>query len=82
MTRPARARVLGRFDHASRIQEATVTLNRAAGIFEVRPLRSRRSYDLPLGVVAEMVVQRLIKAEAFIKRMEKGKKRKAARRRR
>ena len=39
MTRPARARVLGRFDLASQLQEATVTIDRAVGLFSVRPLR-------------------------------------------
>jgi hypothetical protein len=77
--RPARARVVGRFDHAARVQEATVTMDRAAELFEVRPLRSRKVYRLPLSTVAEMVVQRLIKTEIMLARFEKAKKRKSRR---
>ncbi len=72
--RPARARVVGRFHHAARITEGTVTLDRGAGLFTVRPLRSRKVYTLPLDRVAEMVVQRVIKADLFLKHMEKAKR--------
>lgn len=67
--------VTGKFD-MSRYQEGTVTVDRASGIFSVRPKRRRRSYDLPLDKVAEMVVQRIIKAEVFQKRVEKAARRK------
>ncbi len=55
-------RVVGQLD-MSRPQEGTVTIDRAAGLFTVRPLRSRRTYTLPLSTVAEIVAHRLIKSE-------------------
>lgn len=79
MTRPARARVVGNFDG---VREATVTMHRGAGLLIVRPLRRQRTFELELSVVAEMVMWRVLKAEAFLIRMEKGKARKARRRRR
>lgn len=77
MTRPARARVVGNFDGA---KEATVTMNRAAGLLTVRPIRRRRIFELPLSVVAEMVMWRVVKAELFKAKMAKGKERRARRR--
>ncbi len=79
MTRPARARVVGRFDQASRVQEATVTIDRAGGLFSVKPLRRRRSYTLPLAKVAEIVCQRVILAELAEKRRLKREAKKAKR---
>ncbi len=61
--RPARCRVAGRFTMASRSEEATVTIDRNAGILRVRPLHKRRVYELPLAAIAEFVVQRVIKTE-------------------
>mgnify|MGYP001564365114 CR=1 FL=1 len=75
--RRARLRVIGRFDAASRTQEATVEIDRAALLFSVRPLRRRRTYVLPLATVAEIVCQRIIKAEVAerlaAKRRRKGR---------
>lgn len=71
--RCARIRVIGRFELASVPQDATVTIERGAGLFHVRPLRKRRVYTLPLATVAEIVVQRLIKAEVAEKRRSKRK---------
>jgi hypothetical protein len=57
-------RVVGRMDMvASQLTIATVTIDRAAGLFEVRPCRRRRVYALPLATVADMVVRDIIKAE-------------------
>jgi hypothetical protein len=53
---------------ASRPSEGTVTIDRGASLFSVRPLRRRRIYTLPLDKVAEMVVQRIIAAEAAERR--------------
>lgn len=64
----ARFRVFGRFDGTN---EATVTISRTAGIVSVRPLRRRREYQLPLALVAEIVMERIIKAEAAEKRAAK-----------
>lgn len=66
--RLAKARVVGRFVLASRVQEATVVIDRDAGLFSVRPLRSRKLYTLPLATVAEITVQRIIKAESAERR--------------
>lgn len=59
----SRFRVAGRLDAASRLQDGTVTISRTAGTFSVRPLRRRRDYVLPLSTVAEMVCQRILRAE-------------------
>ena len=75
----ARFKVLARLDQASRLMEGTVTINRAAGTFTVRPLGRRRVYELPLATVADLVVQRIIKAEVFGRRIEKAKKAKEKR---
>lgn len=66
-------RIDGRFDGAA---GATVTIDRSAGIFSVRPLRRKRSYDLPLMDVAWMVFGRIVKGEALQKRLAKAAKRK------
>lgn len=62
MKRLCRVRIVGRLD-MSTPQAGTVTIDRAAGLFSVRPLRRRREYVVPLAAVAEMVVSRIIKAE-------------------
>lgn len=77
--RPARFRVSGRFDSASRVQEATVTIDRDTKVFKVRPLRRRRSYDLDLATVASMVCQQIIIYEVMEKRRAKAAARKARR---
>jgi len=58
-----RFRIVGRLDAASRVQAGTVTISRTAGTFAVRPRRRRREYLLPLSTVAEMVCQRILRAE-------------------
>lgn len=76
----ARARVVGRFDMASQPQEATITIERAAGLFSVRPLRRRREYTLPLAHVAEWVVRSILMREHREKLAAKKARRKAGRR--
>ena len=49
----SRFKVCGRLDHASRVSDGTVTIDRGAGLFSVRPLRRRTTYTLPLDKVAE-----------------------------
>ncbi len=44
--------------------EATVTIERSRGLMAIRLLRRRRSYEVPLAVVAEWIVWRLTKVEA------------------
>jgi len=68
MPRPARARVAIHVDGA---REATITIDRAAGLFMVRPLRRKKFYELPLSVVAEMVIWKCVKAEVREKKAKK-----------
>jgi hypothetical protein len=68
--------VVGRLDHASRLQAGTVIISRTSGIFTVRPYRRRRTYTLPLSTVAEIVCQRILRTElAERKAAKKAKKR-------
>lgn len=71
--RKAKFRIVWDFDGTT---EATVVVNRRAGTFEVRPLRRRASYALPLAEVAQLVAERIVRAAALAKR----KARKAVRR--
>jgi len=71
--RPARVRVVGRFQFASKPTEATVTIDRELRLFSVRPLRSRREYTLPLATMAEIAFQRVVRAETVDKRRQKGR---------
>lgn len=74
--RVSRFRVLGRLDMAGGAIPGTVEVDRDAGTMGVRPLRRRRVYSLPLSVVATMVCQAIVNAEARQKRAAKGKNRK------
>ena len=76
MSRLARFRVVGRIDMASRTGAATVTVDRATGIVEVRLLRRRRTYQMPLADVARWVVDVNVRAEI----RERKARKKAARR--
>jgi len=51
-----------------------VTISRTAGTFAVRPLRRRREYLLPLSTVADLVCQRILKAELAERRAARRKK--------
>lgn len=64
----ARFKVSGDFDKA---KSATVTISRLGGVFSVRPFRRRKTYALPLSDVAEMVMWRIMKAEAEAKLLAK-----------
>jgi hypothetical protein len=75
VARPAHFAVTARLDGA-RTQRGTVTVERAVDLFVVRPLRRRRTYALPLSVVAQMVVERVIRREVA----ERKAARRAARR--
>jgi hypothetical protein len=70
MRRAAHFRVAGRFDRASRVQAGTLTIE-AGALVVVRRHRGRRTYELPLDTVAQMVVERVVKAEIFKARLEK-----------
>jgi hypothetical protein len=51
---------VGRLDLASGVNHGTVIIDRAAGLFEVRPYRRRRTYVLPLSTVADLVVRSIV----------------------
>ena len=66
--------VIAQLDEA-RAQSGTVSIDRKAGLFSVRPLRRRRVYTLPLALVASIVVSRIVKAEvAEARRSKRAKK--------
>ena len=66
----AKFRVYGMLD-GPRPQEGTVTIDRVTGIISVRPLHRRRTFDLPLSTVADLIVSKICKAEAAEKRRRK-----------
>jgi hypothetical protein len=70
-------RVLAPLDKSAP-QPGTVTIDRDRGVFSVRPLRRKRVYELPLDVVASIVVQKIIKAEVAEARAAKRQRRKRA----
>jgi hypothetical protein len=68
-----RIKVTGKFEEASKVTEATVTIDTKRAMMSVRPLYSRREYDLPLDEMAEILVQRILRHEAhntFLKEKE------------
>lgn len=71
MRAAAHFRVVGRLDRAGGVHEGTVTIDRVRRLFCVRPLRRRRFYELPLDVVADLVVHKIVLAELAAKRAEK-----------
>lgn len=72
-------RICARLDLASRAQNGTVTIERAADavLFHVRPLRRRRVYTLPLADVASMAVRAIVAAEVRERRRTRGGRRRA-----
>jgi hypothetical protein len=65
------------FDKAWR---ATVTIDRGSLVFGVKLFRRRRTFELPLELVAQQVAFQVIAAEAKAKREAKAAARKARRR--
>lgn len=76
MSRLARFRVAARLEHASRVSEATVTIDRESGVVSVRPLRRRRVYIMPLADAAAWIVRSTIVAELRAKRAARAARRK------
>jgi len=72
----ARFKVHGSLDRGGGARAGTVTIDRSAGTFKVRPLRSRREYTASLSTVADIVVQMILKAEMREKEKEKKLRRK------
>jgi hypothetical protein len=75
----AKFKVHGSLDRGGGSRAGTVTIDRSAGTFKVRPLRSRREYVASLSTVADIVVERIIKADLREKQKEKAKKKGAKR---
>lgn len=67
----SRYRVMGRLDGAGGARVGTVTIDRHTGIFEVRPLRRRRTFSMPLSTVADMVCRAIIFSEMHERRAAK-----------
>ena len=60
----ARFTVIGTFDMASKVQKATVEIDRDRNLVTVRPLRKRRVYGpVPLDTLAELLVRKQIARE-------------------
>ena len=72
-------RVLGVLDNAGGVQSGRVTIT-PDGFFQVRPLRRRRVYALPLSTVADIVCKRIMISEVAAERAEKKKRRRRRRR--
>src|SRR5262249_60707201 len=66
MSRLARFQVVGRFDGGGP-KRVTVTIERAAGVFSVRPLHSRTQDTLPLSDVAVAVRWMVARAELRVR---------------
>jgi len=69
----SRFKVSGSFNG---VYEASVVIDRGSGVMTVRPSRRRTTYELPLSTVAEIVMWRIIKAEAAAKLKAKREKKK------
>jgi hypothetical protein len=72
----AKFKVHGSLDRGGGSRAGTVTIDRSAGTFKVRPLRSRREYVASLSTVADIIVEKIIKAEVREKLKEKKERRK------
>lgn len=70
-------RVFGSLDSAGRATNGTVTIDRAAGLFSVRPYRRRRTYVLPLADVATMVCRNILRIEVAERKKAKRDARRA-----
>ena len=67
----ARFPVTGSLDGTGRRQRGTVTIDRETGTFTVRPLRRKKTYELPLSVVADLVCKTIIISELRERRAAK-----------
>lgn len=67
--------IVARYDNASFTTPGSVVIDRNAGLFTARPLGRRKTFELPLSTVVDMVCQRVVRAELTRKRLEKAKAR-------
>jgi hypothetical protein len=71
----ARFPVTGTLDFGGGRHAGSVLIDRASGDFSVRPRGRRRLYTMPLGVVATMVCEAIVRSELAEKRaLKKAKK--------
>lgn len=70
----SRYRVVGQLDSAGGATTGTVMIDRATGLFMVRPYRRKRLYTLPLADVATMVCRKITIAEVAEKRRQRAKR--------
>lgn len=75
MARMAHFRVVGKLDHAARVQEGTMSIDRDTGIVHVRPKRRRKVYECTVDALAQVVVQRSIRLEMLERARAKAAKR-------
>ena len=75
----AKFKVLGSHRAYNGCNEATVTIDRANNFISVRPKRQHRTFELRLEDVAQIIVERICKAEALEKKKAKMAKRKTFR---
>ncbi len=71
----AKFKVFGGGGKYNGANEATVTIDRANNLVQVRPKRRRKQYEMRLEDLAEIVVWRCIKAELNEKKKAKKAKR-------
>ena len=69
----ARFTTIAKFDRAAGTHRGTVMVDRASGLVGARRLRTRRVYELPLGVVADFICRTVLMAELRESREKKGK---------
>ena len=67
----ARFPVVAHLDSAGGKQKGTVEIDRESGLFSVRPHRRQRKFTMPLSMVADMVVQRIVHNELQEKKRAK-----------
>jgi hypothetical protein len=70
----AHFRVRGQFDSLSRVQEATVTIDRETGAFFVRVKHRKKKWESTLSAVAQLFVTHTIHVEAQEKMKAKRKR--------
>jgi hypothetical protein len=75
MSRVARFKLDTPLYAAGMFSGCTVTIDRSAMLFHVRPKRRRKVFTLPLATVAGIVVHRLTLAEVAAKRAAKRSRR-------
>ncbi len=76
ISRKAHFTAVGRFD-GERVARVTILVDddTSRSVFSVRPFRRRRSYELPLADVAQLVLERVVRAELAAMKRERARRR-------